>query len=145
MKTRLRLRTGLAAFALTLAALSGTTGAFAHEGHNKEKAPAAPSMPGHEGMKMPAADSAEAKASYPVSTCVVSGDKLEAGDMGPIIDYIHKEEGKPDRLVRLCCKGCVKDFKKDPAKYLKMIDDAAAAKAKGEKPAASDGHAGHAH
>jgi hypothetical protein len=80
-----------------------------------------------------------------MTTCVVSGDKLEDGDMGPPIDYIHKEEGKPDRLVRLCCKGCVKDFKKDPAKYLKMIDDAAAAKAKGEKPAATDGHAGHSH
>jgi hypothetical protein len=45
--------------------------------------------------------------------------------------------------VRLCCKGCVKEFKKDPAKYLKIIDDAAAAKAKGAASAASDGHAGH--
>jgi hypothetical protein len=39
----------------------------------------------------------------------------------------------------------VKDFKKDPARYLKIIDDAAAAIAKGAAPAASDGHAGHAH
>jgi hypothetical protein len=36
--------------------------------------------------------------------------------------------------VRLCCKGCVKDFNKNPEKFLKMIDEAAAAKAKGEKP-----------
>ncbi len=66
---------------------------------------------------------------YPLTTCVVSGDKLD-GDMGAPFDYIYKENGKPDRLVRLCCKNCVKDFLKDPAKYLKMIDDAAAAKAK---------------
>jgi hypothetical protein len=36
----------------------------------------------------------------------------------------------PDRLVRFCCKDCLGDFTKDPAKYLKMIDDAAAAKSK---------------
>lgn len=128
MKTRFSLRTGLAGLALMLAA-SFATGSSALAAET----PAAV-----------AADSA-AVAAYPLTTCVVSGDKLEAGDMGPIIEYVHKEEGKPDRLVRLCCKGCVKDFKKDSAKFLKKIDDAAAAKAKGEKPAASDGHAGHAH
>lgn len=132
MKTRLTLRTGLAGLILSVAA-GITTPVFAASDH------AGTTMP------MPAADSAEAQKAYPLATCVVSGDKLEAGDMGPIIEYVHKEAGKPDRLVRLCCKGCVKDFKKDPAKYLKMIDDAAAAKAKGEKTAASDGHAGHAH
>jgi hypothetical protein len=72
-------------------------------------------------------DLAKAQAAYPLDTCVVSGEKLE-GDMGGPIDYIHKEAGKPDRLVRFCCKSCVKDFKKDPAKYLKKIDDAAMAK-----------------
>ena len=72
---------------------------------------------------------ANAVADYPLTTCVVSGDKL-GGDMGAPYDYIYKEDGKPDRLVRFCCKNCVKDFQKDPAKYLKMIDDAAAAKTK---------------
>ena len=72
---------------------------------------------------------AKAQADYPLTTCVVSGDKLD-GDMGAPFDYVYKEDGKPDRLVRFCCKNCVKDFQKDPAKYLKMIDDAAAAKAK---------------
>jgi hypothetical protein len=139
MKTRSSLRAGLAGLIVSLAAFGATSNvAFAHEGHKKETPPA--SAPGHSGMQMPGAD---AKAAYPMATCVVSGDKLEDGDMGPPIDYIHKEEGKPDRLVRLCCKGCVKDFKKDPAKYLKMIDDAAAAKAKGEKPADHGG--GHKH
>ena len=46
--------------------------------------------------------------------------------MGPGIDYTYKQDGKPDRLVRFCCKDCRKDFDKDPAKYLKLIDEAAA-------------------
>ncbi|MFT3783194.1 MAG: hypothetical protein QM790_14390 [Nibricoccus sp.] len=66
--------------------------------------------------------------SYPLDTCVVSGEKL--GDMGKPVDYIYKEEGKPDRLVRFCCKMCISKFKKDPAKYLKAIDEAAAQKKK---------------
>jgi len=74
---------------------------------------------------------AKAQADYPLATCVVSGDKLD-GDMGAPFDYIYKEDGKPDRLVRFCCKNCVKDFQQDPAKYLKMIDDAAAAKKKAD-------------
>ena len=28
------------------------------------------------------------------------------------------------RLVRLCCKGCIKGYKKDPAKYLAEVDQA---------------------
>lgn len=90
-----------------------------------------------------AVDSPAAIAAYPLTTCVISGDKLEAGDMGPPINYVYKEEGKPDRLVRFCCKGCIKKFKKDPAKYLKEIDDAAAAKAAGKSPAPAAAHADH--
>ena len=56
----------------------------------------------------PAADS------YLLSTCVVSGEAL--GSMGqPII--IHHEGAE----VRLCCKGCVKKFNADPAKYLEKL------------------------
>lgn len=74
---------------------------------------------------------AKQKAAYPLDTCVVSGDKLDGGSMGAPIDYVYKEDGKPDRLVRFCCKSCIKDFKKEPAKYLKTIDDAATAKKSG--------------
>lgn len=91
-----------------------------------------------------AVTSAESIAAYPLTTCVVSGDKLEDGDMGPPINFVYKQEGKPDRLVRFCCKGCIKDFKKDPAKYLKMIDDAAS-QADGSASKTGDGHAGHNH
>lgn len=54
---------------------------------------------------------------YPLTTCVVSGEKLDS--MGKPYAYDH--EG---REVRFCCKNCVKDFKKEPAKYLKLLDDA---------------------
>jgi len=56
--------------------------------------------------------------SYPLTTCVISGEKL-GGDMGD--PYVFKQDG---REVRLCCKSCLKDFKKDPAKYLKKLDEA---------------------
>ena len=73
----------------------------------------------------PAAFAADAaSADYPLNTCVVSGEDL--GSMGDAYDYIHKTEGQPDRLVRMCCEGCVKKFKKDPAKYLARIDAAKA-------------------
>jgi hypothetical protein len=75
----------------------------------------------------PTSTAAKADA-YPLDTCVVSGEKL--GSMGTPYEYVHKQEGKPDRIIKLCCKGCVADVKKDPAKYLKMLDDAQAAKAK---------------
>ena len=81
-------------------------------------------------VKPDAAWLAKALTSYPLSTCVVSGDKLEGTTMTPQ-DYVFQLAGQPDRLVRFCCGDCRKDFEKDPAKYIKMIDDAVAAKAKG--------------
>jgi hypothetical protein len=98
---------------------------------------------GHEGHDSTTAVSQDAGA-YPLTTCVVSGEKLEDGEMGPPIDYVYKQEGKPDRLVRLCCKSCIKKFNKDPQKYLKMIDDAASASAAAPAEAPS-GHSGHQH
>ena len=77
--------------------------------------------------KKDAAWLAKAKAEYPMTQCVVSDDKL-GGDMGKPADFIYREKGKPDRLVSFCCKDCVEDFNKDPQKYLKMLDDAAAKK-----------------
>lgn len=75
----------------------------------------------------------ELKKSYPLTTCPVSGDKLESGPMGDPVDYLYKSksaDGKETtRLVRFCCSHCVKKFNKDPEKYLKLIDAA------GKKPA----------
>lgn len=78
-----------------------------------------------------ASELAKAKAVYPLKTCVVSGEEI-GGSMGEGVDYLYKKEGQPDRLVRFCCKDCLADFNKEPAKYLKLIDEAAA-KAKPSK------------
>jgi len=50
-----------------------------------------------------------------LKTCPVSGDKL-GGDMGEAYVFVYKGQ-----QVKLCCKGCKKDFDKDPAKYIKLI------------------------
>ncbi|MBI5767667.1 MAG: hypothetical protein HZA93_07715 [Verrucomicrobia bacterium] len=72
----------------------------------------------------------DSKAAYPLDTCVVSGEKMTHGDKP--FEYVHKEAGKPDRLILLCCEDCVGDFKKEPAKYLAKLDAAAAEKARGK-------------
>jgi YHS domain-containing protein len=60
---------------------------------------------------------AEQQPHYPLESCVVSDEPL--GSMGDPIDYVHGT-----RLVRFCCKGCVKAFKKDPAKVMAEVDKA---------------------
>ena len=70
-----------------------------------------------------------ARAAYPLDTCVVSGESLGLHGHGKQRDMIYREPGKPDRLVRFCCKGCISDFNKDPEKFLKALDAAAAKKA----------------
>jgi hypothetical protein len=74
-----------------------------------------------------AAEKKDGKAKpYPMDTCVVSGEKLGEGSMKT---YTFTHEGQE---VKLCCKSCEKDFKKDPAKYMKKIQEAQA-KAKDKK------------
>ena len=60
-----------------------------------------------------AAVAAQAKA-YPLETCIVTGEKL--GEMGKPFTFVYK-----DQEIKLCCKGCKKDFDKDPAKFLKKL------------------------
>ncbi len=103
----------------------------AHEGHDKKAETAMTGDLVPVSDKTDAAWLAKARAAYPLNSCAVSGDKFDGGDMGKPQDYVYRQDGKPDRFVRFCCKDCVRDFKKEPAKYLKMIDDAAAAKASG--------------
>jgi len=63
-----------------------------------------------------AAENTPATVAYPLNICVVSGDKL--GQMGAptVINYKGTE-------VRFCCKDCVKDFNKNPDKYLKRLKE----------------------
>ena len=72
------------------------------------------------------AETAKAKP-YPFDTCIVTGEKL--GDMGGAVVVI-----KDGQEVKFCCKGCIKAFDKDPAKYLKKIADAPAKAEAAAKP-----------
>ena len=103
---------------LTLFLISDAPLVFAAHDHSHSDKPATPAAPD-------AAWLAQAKAEYPLKTCVVSGDEF-GGSMGEAVDYLYQQAGKPDRLVRFCYKDCRKDFDADPAKYLKLIDEAAA-------------------
>lgn len=54
---------------------------------------------------------------YPLTTCPVSKDKL--GDMGAPKDFVIA-----GRLIRLCCADCEMDVRKEPAKYIAVLDAA---------------------
>ncbi len=56
---------------------------------------------------------------YPVKTCVVSGESLivKGKDIG--VNHVYK-----NRLVRLCCRGCIREFNAEPAGFLKNLDAA---------------------
>jgi len=83
------------------------------------KLPAADSaMPGccMGGMTTPmASDTSTNAVPDLLKTCPISGEKL-GGDMGKPYVFAYK-----DQEVKLCCKGCKKDFDKDPEKYIKLI------------------------
>ncbi len=63
---------------------------------------------------------------YTLKTCIVSDEKL--GEMGKPYSFTHEE-----REIQLCCKGCLKDFNKEPAKYIKKLEAAEAKAAKDKK------------
>ena len=52
-----------------------------------------------------------------LTTCPVSGDKL--GEMGK--PFVFEYKGQE---VKLCCKDCKAKFDKEPAKYIKKIEEA---------------------
>ena len=54
---------------------------------------------------------------YPIDTCVVSGDKLDA--KGASVDFIYG-----NRLFRTCCNDCKDEFLADPAKFVPELDEA---------------------
>ena len=55
--------------------------------------------------------------------CPVSGDKIPApGEKGTMGDEPVKYEYN-GKIYNLCCQMCVKDFKKNPEKYSKIVDD----------------------
>lgn len=97
--------------ATTLAALSLAGLALAFQEPDAKTAPAGPADAEVVAKQLP---------SYPLTTCPISREPLDA--MGKPHDLVH--EG---RLVRLCCKSCVKEFKKDAEKVaatFRTIDEA---------------------
>jgi len=72
------------------------------------------------GSAASAADQPQTKAKpCPLKTCVVSDEEIgkDAGMKPHVFTYQGQE-------VKLCCKSCLKDFNKEPAKYLKKIEAA---------------------
>lgn len=70
--------------------------------------------------KAEAKPEAKAKA-YPLKTCIVTGEKLDADPSMTPYAFVH--EGQE---IKLCCKSCKKKFDKEPATYLKKMNDAVA-------------------
>jgi YHS domain-containing protein len=64
-----------------------------------------------------------AKTPYPINFCIVSGEELKSSST------VTKTYNGRD--VEFCCNQCPKAFEKNPAKFLKKLDDAIIAK---EKP-----------
>ena len=74
------------------------------------------------GAPLSAADTTPKPFPASLKKCVVSDEKL-GGEMGKPYVFVH--DGQE---VKLCCKSCLKDFNKEPAKYMKKISEAAARK-----------------
>lgn len=64
------------------------------------------------GVAVQSTDQAQAKA-IPQATCPVMGGKIDK-------QYYADYQGK---RVYFCCSGCIKEFQKDPAKYVKKLED----------------------
>ena len=88
--------------------ISASASTFAHEGDK------------HENHGEHAKANKKAKA-YPLDTCAVTGEKLD--DHGSPYVFAYK-----DQEVKLCCKGCLKDFKKEPEKHMKKVQEEASKK-----------------
>src|ERR1017187_3578594 len=52
----------------------------------------------------------DARAKYPIDTCVVSGERLDDHAESKRLDIIYREPGKPDRLPPVLCHGCITGF-----------------------------------
>ena len=91
---------------------------------------------------------AQQSKNYPLRTCAVSGEPLDEGDMkGKTVEVI-----VGNRLVKVCCKGCLKGLKKDPAAVLAAVEagwkeakGGASKKGESSKKPGMKGHEGHDH
>lgn len=65
---------------------------------------------------------------YTLDTCIVSDEKLDSDPGMKSYAFVHG-----DQEFKLCCKSCLKDFNKNPGKFVKKLKDAEAKKAKDKK------------
>ena len=66
--------------------------------------------------------------------CPVSGQKV-GGAMGPVVHYEYK-----GKIYNFCCTMCLKDFQKDPEKYVKIVDEMMAGEKTQEEGEAHEEH-----
>jgi hypothetical protein len=108
-----------------IAALTATLAVVAAA--DKSAPAAAPAAASPEPAKPDAAKPDAGKVTpYPLTTCLVSGEKLGGPDEPPVTLVDKGQEFK------FCCKKCVKKFKEDPAKYHALLQQEIE-KAKGSK------------
>jgi len=69
---------------------------------------------------------------YPVETCVVSGEPLVENGEDIATNLVYG-----NRLVRLCCTMCEREFKADPKKFISKLDKAVADSQREGYPASS--------
>jgi YHS domain-containing protein len=83
--------------------------------NEKPKPPKAPTTEPVQAAAAPGAPAPDAAAGTEIAqkTCPVTGDPI---DPKVYTDY-------NERRVYFCCSACEAPFKKDPAKYLKIVDD----------------------
>jgi hypothetical protein len=63
---------------------------------------------------------------YPLTTCIISGDKL-GGDMGDPIVFNYQDKTKGiNQEIKFCCPMCKPKFLANPDKYMKTITAAEA-------------------
>ena len=75
-------------------------------------------------QKLDAAITKTQTKNYPLTTCVISGEKLEDGSKNVIVG---------NTLIKVCCKGCISKVAADPAKFIGMVQAAKKSSAGGKK------------
>lgn len=124
------LRLHLSMILFLLAALLLPAGAFAAEPAKDTMDMGGMSMDKPADVKTAKTLAKDVPTSYPLDVCPVSDQKLGAMGKPVVINYKGRE-------VRFCCPACPKEFDKDPAKYLKKMDEQIIKKQKPAYPLAT--------
>ena len=112
---------------------------YAHEGMKHDEG--MESIDHQKGAMMEHQDTSETKAvEVGNKICPVSGNPVGDGSMGESVKYEYN-----GKIYNLCCKMCVKDFKKDPEKYSKIAEEKVAKEKMMQNEEEQADHSGHDH